>query len=88
MTVPALRGDLAVVVLDTSVLIDHLRGHEGAREAVRRAAEARNRMVASVLTKVEVLAGMRAPEERTVRRLLDAWNGSRWMMPWLNTRAR
>ena len=60
------------IIVDTSVLIDHLRGEETAREALRGAAAAGERLAASVLTKVEVLAGMRVPEERTTRRLLDS----------------
>ena len=60
------------IVVDTSVLIDHLRGEEAAREALRGATAAGERLVASVLTRVEVLAGMRGPEERATRRLLDS----------------
>lgn len=58
------------IVVDTSVLIDHLRGDEGARSALRRAVESGEQLAASVLTKVEVLAGVRAPEESATRRLL------------------
>ena len=60
------------IIVDTSVLIDHLRGEEAAREALRGATAAGERLAASVLTKVEVLAGMRVPEERATRRLLDS----------------
>jgi predicted nucleic acid-binding protein len=60
------------ILIDTSVLIDHLRGHEGARRALREAAESGERLAASVLTKVEILAGMRTGEERATRRLLDS----------------
>jgi hypothetical protein len=58
------------VVVDTSVLIDHLRGDADARAALRHAAEVGERLTASVLTKVEVLAGMRTSEERATRQLL------------------
>ncbi len=61
-----------MIVVDTSVLIDHLRGNEGARAALRRAVGDGERLVASVLTKVEVLAGMRESERRATRRLLDS----------------
>jgi predicted nucleic acid-binding protein len=60
------------IVVDTSVLIDHLRGDQGARGALLRAAGAGERLTASVLTKVEILAGMRTGEERATRRLLDS----------------
>lgn len=59
------------VLVDTSVLIDHLRGNTDARQALRTAADSGRRVAASVVTKVEVLAGMRPPEEDQTRRLLD-----------------
>jgi len=60
------------VVVDTSVLIDHLRGHEAARAILRTADNAGERICASVLTKIEVLAGMRPAEEWATRTLLDS----------------
>jgi predicted nucleic acid-binding protein len=60
------------VLLDTSVLIDHLRGNAGARDAMAGAVSAGHRLAASVVVKVEVLAGMRSVEEKPTRRLLDA----------------
>jgi len=62
---------VAVILIDTSVLIDHLRGKVGAVDALQDAAEHGHRLAASVLTRVEVLAGMRPDEERVTRRLLD-----------------
>ena len=61
-----------MIVVDTSVLIDHLRGDDAARDALRSAADSGERLAASVRTGVEVLAGMRAPEEHATRRLLDS----------------
>lgn len=66
------------IVVDTSVLIDHLRGNEHAGAALQRALD--ERLVASVLTKVEVLAGMRPAEEWRTRRLLD-------MLEWIEVDA-
>lgn len=60
------------ILVDTSVLVDHLRGHEAARQALADAARRGERLVCSVVTRVEVLAGMRPPEEVVTRRLLDA----------------
>ena len=57
------------VVVDTSVLIDHLRGRRAAFEAIDGALSSGEPLVASVLTKVEVLAGMRPEEEPQVRLL-------------------
>lgn len=58
------------ILVDTSVLIDHLRGHEGARAALREAIGGGERMIGSVLTKMEVLAGVRPSEADKTRRLL------------------
>jgi len=58
------------IVVDTSVLIDHLRGVEDARISLRAAVDAGERLTASVLTKVEILAGMRESEQAATRRLL------------------
>jgi predicted nucleic acid-binding protein len=60
------------ILIDTSVLIDHLRGHEPARRAFASAVRQGERVVCSVLTRVEVLAGVRDGEERPTRLLLDA----------------
>jgi predicted nucleic acid-binding protein len=60
------------IIVDTSVLIDHLRGVDGARDSLRNAAIAGERLAASVMTKIEVLAGMRVAEESATRRLLDS----------------
>ena len=60
------------VVVDTSVLIDHLRGRPEARDALSHAVLAGERIVGSVLTRTEVLAGMRASESIATRALLDA----------------
>ena len=44
---------------------------ESRPQALRGATAAGERLAASILTKVEVLAGLRVPEERATRRLLD-----------------
>jgi predicted nucleic acid-binding protein len=58
------------VVVDTSVLIDCLRGSSQALAVLRAATERGDTLMASVLTKIEVLAGMRAGEEQQTRALL------------------
>jgi predicted nucleic acid-binding protein len=60
------------LLLDTSVLIDHLRGNRAAHQALAAAVDDGERLAASVVVKVEVLAGMRPAEERKTRQLLDA----------------
>jgi predicted nucleic acid-binding protein len=60
------------LVIDTSILIDHLRGDQRARDLLGRAMGSRTeRVTASVLTKVEVLAGMRSNERVATQRLLS-----------------
>ena len=54
------------------MFIDHLRGEAAAHDALRRATATGDWLAASVLTKVEVLAGMRASEEGATRLLLDS----------------
>ncbi|MCI0637423.1 MAG: type II toxin-antitoxin system VapC family toxin, partial [Actinobacteria bacterium] len=56
------------IVADTSVLVDYLRGHEPARAAVTDALRS-NRVVVSLVSKIEVLAGMRPDEETRTYRL-------------------
>lgn len=57
------------VLVDTSVVIDVLRG-QGAAAAVLRDARAAGPLHASEVTRLEVLAGMRAREEAATRALL------------------
>lgn len=60
-----------MTLIDTSVLIDVLRGTAGAASAVSVAREA-GPLHASEITRVEVMAGMRKGEERVTRALLGA----------------
>src|SRR5438105_13164280 len=55
-------SDLAEVLLDTDVLVDHLRG-------ARRIEHGQDQFVYSVVTRAELLAG-RATDEARVRQLL------------------
>lgn len=59
------------VLVDTSVLIDHLRG-EAAAHAALRAAREDGALHASEITRVEVLAGMRPREIGPTMSLLDS----------------
>jgi len=58
------------VLVDTAVVIDYLRGNEGAR-ALLEGERSRGVLHASEVTRLEVLAGMRAAEESPTRRLLS-----------------
>jgi predicted nucleic acid-binding protein len=57
-------------LVDTSVLIDYLRGHEGAAELVE-AERSVEPLHASEITRLEVLAGMRPAEADGTRSLLS-----------------
>jgi predicted nucleic acid-binding protein len=54
---------VTAVVVDTSVLVDHLRGDARARDALLSARAQGSDLAASVLTRIELLAGVR-PRER------------------------
>jgi predicted nucleic acid-binding protein len=57
-------------LVDTSILIDHLRGHSSAADLLARE-RAGDVLHASEITRLEVLAGMRPHEEAATRLLLD-----------------
>lgn len=57
------------ILVDTSVMVDHLRGHPGARSALAAAGAEGQRRIASVLSKIEILAGTRPGEEHATTAL-------------------
>ena len=59
-----------IALVDTSVLIDHPRGHAGAGDLLERE-RAADVLHASEITRIEVLAGMRPTEEDVTRTLLS-----------------
>ena len=59
------------VLVDTCVLIDILRRGEGARAVLQDVVQRGERIIGSVLTRTEVIAGTRDPEERDVAALLS-----------------
>jgi predicted nucleic acid-binding protein len=61
---------VTAIVVDTSVLIDHLRGNAHATALLEEGFSSTGRLAGSVLTKLEVLAGMRDEEEPATRALL------------------
>ncbi len=62
-------------LVDTSILVDHLRGHQAAADLLE-AERLAGRVHASEITRLEVLAGMRPVEEDDTRALLStfAWH--------------
>ena len=61
-----------IAVVDTSVLVDHLRGDPRAHALLEREARAGRELWSSVVVRTEVLAGMRCHEEAQTLALLDA----------------
>ena len=59
------------VILDTTILIDHLRGTPEATATIGRAPDLGLRPTASVVTKTEILRGVRSGERRAVRALFE-----------------
>lgn len=57
------------VVVDTSVLVDHLRGDARARDTLLSARSDGHDLAASVLTRIELLAGVRPRERRELEAL-------------------
>ena len=60
------------IVVDTAVLVDHLRGVSAAREVLSSRARAGHRLVSSVVTRTEILAGMREGERDRTQTLMRA----------------
>jgi predicted nucleic acid-binding protein len=60
---------MEIVVLDSSVLIDHLRGVPEATAVIDGAPDRGLRPAASLVTKIEILRGMRSSERRATREL-------------------
>lgn len=58
------------VLVDTSILIDYLRGHQKAAELLTKERSA-GALRASEITRLEVLAGMRSTEQEQTRLLLS-----------------
>lgn len=61
----------APIVVDASVFIDHLRGSEEARDALTGARRFGREILGSVLTRTEILGGMRASEKARTHALLS-----------------
>jgi len=57
-------------VVDTSVLIDHLRGRDDARRVLGEIVDADEQLLGSVLTRAELLAGARSAERPRIEALL------------------
>ena len=60
-----------IILLDTSILIANMRGVAAALDMLMQAQQAGSRLVASVVTRTELLAGVRHSERRKLAELLS-----------------
>ena len=67
---------MALLMVDTCVLIDHLRGHTGAVACLRDAVGRGDELWSVTVVRTELLAGVRPGEEERVGALLPAL---RWL---------
>lgn len=61
-----------MIVVDTSILIDHLRGRDEPTRVLADAVRNGETLAASVLTRVEILGPMRSSERSAITRLFTA----------------
>jgi predicted nucleic acid-binding protein len=61
-----------VKLVDTTIAIDHLRGHDGATQLLERLVNEGEPLLASELTRFELLAGMRPDEIDPTELFMDA----------------
>jgi predicted nucleic acid-binding protein len=61
-----------VILIDSDVLIEHLRGNTDARDWLVQARRTSGPLAMSVISMTEIAGGMRSPERREVMRLLGS----------------
>lgn len=64
-----------MILVDSDVIIEHLRGRAAARDWLVRARQSSGPLAISVVSLTEVAGGMRSPERREVIRLLGSMQG-------------
>lgn len=63
---------MANLMIDTDILIDHLRGLQQAHRFLRERRESGDLLYVSVITHAELLAGARPSEEQMLQELLES----------------
>ena len=61
-----------MILIDSDVLIEHLRGNTDARDWLVQARRTSGPLAMSVISLTEIAGGMRSPERREVMRLLGS----------------
>jgi predicted nucleic acid-binding protein len=59
------------VLIDTNILIDHLRGNKFAVDLLEYIFKNNDKKYISTITRIELLAGIRTGEEKIIREFLD-----------------
>ena len=58
-------------LIDTNILIDHLRGKSSSTDFLKSLIINETKLICSVITHIELMAGMRSSEEKQIRSLLQ-----------------
>lgn len=62
---------MSPVLIDTNILIDHLRGKPSSTDFIKSLIKTETKLLCSVITRIELLAGMRKGEEDIINSLLQ-----------------
>ena len=61
---------MSIILFDTNILIDHLKGKTEATLVLKQCIDSRIQLACSVITRIELLSGMRPAEESLLERFL------------------
>jgi predicted nucleic acid-binding protein len=61
-------------ILDTNILIDHLRGKQSSTDFIKSLITNETKLLCSVITRIELFAGIRPGEENSINSLLKIFN--------------
>ena len=61
------------VLIDTNILVDHLRGKPEATHFLISSITSQNKVLCSVITRIELMCGMKTSEESIINKLLQTF---------------
>lgn len=65
---------MKTALIDTNILIDHLKGRPEARACLQECLQQKLKMACSVITRIELLSGMRPEEEHLLELFLSGFD--------------
>lgn len=65
---------MKTVLIDTNILIDHLKGRPEARACLQECLQQKLKMACSVITRIELLSGMRPEEKHLLELFLSGFD--------------